>query len=193
MNNPQEYNSHLSRDGTSECVEDIYRENHAFLRDKIRCLQCERNDMDDVFQDFFLSLLCNPIPQEMTKHRGYLYRILQRDIIDRARKKKSHRNKKSQYVAYFKMQIKAGYKPEEITEEPLLSHKYTLIINIIQQHLPSRLSRALLLRYRYDYTHREIAEEMRISNSSARRYVCVGLRQLRKQLKQREVYELCRI
>ena len=45
---------------------------------------------DDLFQDFFLSLMCKPIPPDVKNIRGYLYRAITNDIRDAARRVKRY-------------------------------------------------------------------------------------------------------
>ena len=109
-----------------------------------------------------------------------------------ARRKKNSNNRLRQFVEYCKINNKADDEVTELFRRREILQKYTIVIGIIQKYLPSRLSMALLLRYKHSYTYKKIADEMQIDVASARRYICVGIKRTQKLLKEHGLYQQCR-
>jgi len=57
-----------------------------------------KSDVDDIFQEFFLSLVRRPIPANIENVKGYLRRAIKNDIIDAAKKAKKHRMRDRVYT-----------------------------------------------------------------------------------------------
>ena len=53
---------------------------------------------DDIFQDLFVSVVKNPIPSGIENVRGYLYRAIANDIIDRLRRTMNHQEAVQMYA-----------------------------------------------------------------------------------------------
>lgn len=197
MSNILTANNNQSDDSVSAQVEHIYNEHHSIMHKKIRSLQFSRNDHEDVLQDFFLMLLSKPIAPALANSRAYLCRVLQNDLIDTIRKEKCAQKRIASYYEYYRMRHEDEYTQDNIIELKesiiLLLQKYDLAINVIQIFLPPRLATALLLYYQDSHTYKQIAQELSITQYSARRYVSMGLKELRVQLKARGLLKLLRI
>ena len=134
---------------------------------------------EDLYQDFFLSLVSNPVPQDVRNIKSYLYKSLKNDVIDAGRRTERYRNLKSGYAEYTGYVINKkssgnAFNSEERTDE---------IFELIGGNLKPSEARAITLRYKKDRSIGEIAKEMNVKKESVSRYICVGLDKLRRLLK----------
>jgi RNA polymerase sigma factor (sigma-70 family) len=133
---------------------------------------------EDLYQDFFLSIVSNPVPADVRNIKSYLYKSLKNDVIDASRRTERYRNMKSGYAehtGYFinKKSSRNAFNNEERTDE---------IFELIGGNLTPSEARAITLRYKKDCSIGEIAKEMNVKKESVSRYICVGLTKLRQLL-----------
>ena len=79
--------------GTQQQVDlatQIFDEHGAAIRAMIRRHVNKREDEEDIFQNLYLSLVCNPIPSPLTNTLAYLNTVIKNDVIDAARRRKSY-------------------------------------------------------------------------------------------------------
>jgi len=65
----------------------IITEYENFIRSIIRLHTKNKISEDDLFQDFFLSLVARPIPTSIEDIKGYIYKAILHDVADTNRKK----------------------------------------------------------------------------------------------------------
>lgn len=133
---------------------------------------------EDLYQDFFLSLVSNPVPPDVRNIKSYLYKSLRNDVIDAGRRTERYRNLKNGYAEY------AGYVINKKTSRnAFISEERTdEIFELIGGNLKPSEVRAITLRYKKGRTIGEIAKEMNVKKESVSRYICVGLTKLRRLL-----------
>jgi RNA polymerase sigma-70 factor (ECF subfamily) len=120
-----------------------------------------RDQADDIFQDFFLSL----------------YRAINNDIADatrRVQKYRAHINKYSQKITY---SINKSNSKNALEEEQI-----NRMFDIIKEQLPRSSAQAIILRYRDGQNTREVAEKMGVKSKSISRYISTGLKKIRQHL-----------
>ena len=61
-------------------AEKIFEEHGDFIHSIIRFNVNNKVEAEDVFQDFFLSLISKPIPEEVQNLRGFLYRVVSDNV-----------------------------------------------------------------------------------------------------------------
>jgi len=136
----------------------------------------DHSNADDLFQDFFLSLVHKPIPPKATNVKAYLYRAIRNDVLDAARRAKKYRARIHKYAQY-RTCSPAQRNPENILIQAEQAQK---MLQIAQQHLPPHEAEALMRRYRHDQNTANAAQTMHISKRSFSRYVCTGLQKVRQ-------------
>lgn len=146
---------------------------HAVLRFHVR----NAAEVDDLFQDFFLSLISKPIPKEVQNVRGFLYRVLSDKVKDRIRRIKRYHARIYRYAEYCRRDVKDG--PENAVIDVEETEK---MFRLIQRHLPRKEALAVTLRYKNHQDTKEIAEEIGVKPRSVSRYVSVGLKKLRQAI-----------
>ncbi|MCL5280344.1 MAG: hypothetical protein M1376_10610, partial [Planctomycetes bacterium] len=56
------------------------------------------DEEDEVYQNLYLSLVCNPPPQPLDNVAGYLNTVIRNDIIDAVRQRRNRRQIISRYM-----------------------------------------------------------------------------------------------
>ena len=135
--------------------------------------------IDDIFQDFFLSLVRKPIPQDVKNIKGYLYRAITNDIIDatrRVNKYSYHMHKYHEYPNHFINRRT----PENAFIDVEETNK---MFGLIKGRLTNSQYQAMALRYGTDHSIKEVAEKMGVKSTSVSRYISIGLKKIRQSLK----------
>jgi RNA polymerase sigma factor (sigma-70 family) len=143
---------------------------YTVIRYKVR----DKAMADDLFQDFFLSLVSNP-PSDDRNIKGYLYRAIINDIVDNARRIDRYQAQLQRYSEHL-MRSVAGENPENVLVE---AEEMDKIFSVIERRLQNSEARAVTLRYVKDYKIKDVAAEMKINNTAAWRYITGGLKKIR--------------
>ena len=147
---------------------------HAIIRRKVK----NEAQADDLYQDFFLSLVFRPIPASVQNVKSYLYKAITNDITDAFRQAQRHQILISRYAEHFN--YRASEKgPENAFIEVEEMRKF---FELIKKQLPNSQARAITLRYKNSYDIKKVAEKMKVNKNSVIRYVSVGLKRIRQFL-----------
>lgn len=157
----------------------LFMEYGDFIRAIIRCQVKNETKVDDLFQDFFLSLIANPLPADVRNIKGFLYRAITNDIINAVQRAKNYQNKMLKYGKRFNHSI---YKktPEQVVID---AEETNRMFELIEMRLRRSEAQAITLRYRNNYNIKEVAMKMNLSSGSVRKYIYVGLSKIRQFLK----------
>ena len=150
-----------------------------FIRLMIHLQVNDKNSEEDIFQNFFLSLVAHPIPANIDNIRGYIYIAILHDVTDC--KRKQHRN-----ITFMKKYLKKmKNRINKITplDALLIDEEKNRMYELIKEKSLEVEYNAISLRYRDGYSIQKVAEEMGVKNSSARRYISKGLKRVRGYLK----------
>ncbi len=157
----------------------------AIVRDIIRFHTNNDCDADDIFQDFFLSLVNKPVPLSIKNIRAYLYSAVKNDVFDAIRRSKNYRRRLLQYSQCFKYTV-TRENPQSIM---LQAEEIQKLFDLAEERLTTRETEAVLQKYRCGLNTSQAAEEMGINTRSFDRYVCVGLRKLSESVSRKEPVE----
>jgi len=138
----------------------------------------DKNLAEDVYQDFFLSLVSRPITPDVRNIKSYLYKSLTNDIIDAGRKTERYHNLKNVYAEHTNYVVNKKRSRNALTNEGRTDE----IFELIGGSLTPSEARAIALRYKKGRSIGEIAREMNVKKESVSRYLCVGLTKLRRLL-----------
>ncbi len=157
----------------------LFMEYGNFIRAVIRCQVKNETQVDDLFQDFFLSLIVNPLPADIQNIKGYLYRAITNDIMNAAQRAENYQNKMLKYSKRFNHPI---YKktPEQVIID---AEETNRMFDLIEKRLRRSEAQAITFRYRNNYNIKEVAMKMNVSYGSVRKYIYVGLSKIRQLLK----------
>ena len=88
-----------------ECAEKIFAEYGDFIRMVIRYKVGNNSQVDDLFQDFFLSLVSKPPPADVRNIKNYLYKVVTNDIVDASRRVEKYRARMHKYAEHYNYPI----------------------------------------------------------------------------------------
>ena len=138
-----------------------------------------KSHVDDIFQDFFHSLVAKPIPDNVKNIKSYLYKAICNDIVDTQRQVERYKTQVKKYRERYNFSINNSEPENALIKDEQLKKMF----NLIKGQLTSSQSQAIALRYGKNHTLQEVAEQMGVKSTSVSRYICTGLRKMRKSFK----------
>ncbi len=165
--------------GDVDHAAEIFAEYGVFIRTVIRFHVKSETQAEDMFQDFFLSLVYKPVPQNVKNIKGYLYRAITNDIVDSARRVERYRNHMHKYSKHL-----VDHPINERTPEDAFIHveETNKMFELIKGWLRNNEFQAIALRYKDHYNIKDVAKKMDVKRTSVSRYISEGLRKIRKFL-----------
>jgi RNA polymerase sigma factor (sigma-70 family) len=157
---------------------DIFAKYGAQIRAIIHFHITDKSKIDDIFQDFFLSILHKPVPEGIQNIEGYLYKAVTNDVIDAVRRTKSYRDRIHRSAEYRKYSI-VYEDPQNIV---IQAEERQKMFQLIERLLPPREAEAVIERYGYDRSIGDASTRMHVNKRTFSRYLCMGLKKIRKFL-----------
>ena len=165
-----------------ERAAEIFDEYGDFILTVIR-YQVNNDDLaEDLFQDFFLSLVSKPLPAGVKNVKSYLYRAITNDIVDASRRVENYHKFLHKYSCNLDFSINKS-KPENALIDVEQINK---LVKIIKGWLPHSEAEAINLRYKHNHSIKEVAEKMNVDKRSVSRYLSAGFSKVREILKIRQ-------
>jgi RNA polymerase sigma factor (sigma-70 family) len=161
-------------------VAKIFEEHADFIFEVIRRKSRDELQANDLFQDFFLSLIARPVPRGVQNIRGYLYKAIINDIVDAARRVDRYHNLVRKYAQACGNGIEWGPEGNLVKAE-----ETEKMFELIERRLKYREAHAVTLRFKKSYEINQIAREMGVDNRSVRRFIFRGLNKIRDYVKVR--------
>lgn len=157
----------------------VFEEYGDFIHTVIHYKVKNEAQADDLFEDFFLSLVSNPPPPVLQNIKGYLYRAITNDIIDSTRRVEKYQLHIRRYTENLERSA-TEKRPEKVLIE---AEEIDKMLKLIKKRLQDDEAQAIILRYRNNYKIKEIASEMDINYKATWRCISEGLRKIQKFLK----------
>lgn len=174
------------REASEEIRNNVQRASEIFdsysnmIRAMIRSFVKVESDVDDIYQNLFLSFVRRPMPSNMLDIdiRRYLYRAIRNDVLDASRQAKNRQAQIGKYAQWHTLCTccEAQKGPEVIVAR---TEEIRKIFQITEDQLPLHEAEAIAHRYRHDRSTRDAARIMRVKQRTFSRYLCVGLRRVR--------------
>lgn len=161
--------------GSVEAAARVFAEHGTFIRAVIRFQTDDESHVEDLYQEFFLKLVCKPLPQQLDNVRSYLYRAITNDVLDAARRQQSY----LYYLKKYSKKIRISVNKKTPRNAFLETEESDSLFSLLARQLTQRQSQAVTMRYRDNYSLSEIAAEMGIARQTARRHLSSGIRRLR--------------
>jgi RNA polymerase sigma factor (sigma-70 family) len=165
------------RDNVNTAFE-VFAEHSNFIRAVIGSRIKNQAQADDIFQNFFLSLVHKPVPEGVKDVKSYLYKAIINDIIDAARKVERYQALVHRYSEQLSFSINT-ISPENAFN---IKEETDKVFELIKGRLRKSELRAVTLRYCNSMDTNEVAARMGVKNGTVRRYISVGLAKVRKFL-----------
>jgi RNA polymerase sigma factor (sigma-70 family) len=157
---------------------EVFSQYGDFIRSVIQFKVKDPNLVDDVFQDFFLSLAAKPIPMDVCDIKNYLYRAVINDSLDEIRRVDRYHTQISRYSKIIKIPVNKDLPENALIEKEEMEKAFKMVENI----LPSSEAQAVILKFKSDNDLGEASKQVGLSKRTVSRYVSVGLGKLRKFL-----------
>jgi len=137
------------------------------------------NKANDLYQDFFLSLVSRPVPAHVQNVNSYLYKAIQNDIIDAGRRIQKYQTLMNKYAQYADFSINKNSSVNALD----IKGQTDRIFKLIGGQLKPTEAKAIILRYKYNHSLEQVAQKMNVKKESVSRYVCTGLNKIRQSLR----------
>lgn len=157
---------------------DIFAEYGGFIYNVIYSKTRNKAQTDDLYQDFFLSLVSKPPPVDIKNIKSYLYKAITNDIVDANRQVQRYQALMNKYADNLNLSINKPDSTDASTDEGSIKKVFSLI----RGHLSPVEAKAITLRYNDNRSNEEIAKEIGAKKESVSRYICVGLKKIRQIL-----------
>lgn len=165
---PQETSEQVAR------TERLFAEHHDYIRATIGHFISDSDEGDDVYQDLFVYFVRKPISPDIVNLEAYLYRV----ILDRVRDRKRSQTRYCRHVETYARQV--TQKKEQPVEVTIPNAQAQELFDLLDVHLKKNEAAAILHCYKDDLEIAEAARKMNIHPRSLSRYLCVGLKKIRK-------------
>ncbi len=131
---------------------------------------------DDLFQDFYISLVAKPIPEKIINIKSFLYKAIINHLSSSSKRIRAYEKKIQNYQKNFDFIVN---KMESTSALLIREESNNDIFEVIKKNTPKKKYMAIVLRYRDGYSIKEVADKMGIKYSSVTRYLSTGLRKIR--------------
>ena len=154
----------------------VFDEYGDYIRAVIRFRVKDESLVEDLYHDFYLNLVNNPIPDDVKNVKSFIYKIIVCDIVDEIRKIQRHKAKLQVYAEYHQSHTAKEMSPKNNSET------IEKITQEIKKQLTLTEAKAIDLRFNQNCDVQETAEKMGVKPRSVSRYMSVGLSKLKKVL-----------
>ncbi len=142
----------------------------------------DKSKADDIFQDFFVSIVRKPIPSGVQDIRAYLYTAVTNDVIDVSRQIKNHQDHVQKYAECRKHFVI----PEDPQNTAIQTENTKKMFQLIESRLPKRQAEVIIQRYGYGLSTTDTAEKMNSNKQIISRYLSVALKKMREFVPENE-------
>jgi RNA polymerase sigma factor (sigma-70 family) len=161
-----------------DAAAEIFIQHWDFIYAVIRFKVIDEGQVDDLFQNFFLSLVSKPPSPDVKNIKGYLYKAIINDIIDNVRYNERYQRQKYNYAEHLRYSIN-----DRSSESTVMnSEEIKKMIECIDKKLEYNEAKAINLRYKNNYKLKEVAAVMGVNNTAAWRYISKGLSEIKRIL-----------
>ncbi len=173
----QQYrNDNSETDPAVQAASELFLRYGTFIRAVIRFQARNEFQEDDLFQQFFLSLVSRPMPANVENVKSYLYRAIANDIVDSARRKARRRRHFEKLAQEFRNSIHKRVPSHAILGEESDNAAFVCLT----RQLCRREAEAVTLRYQDNRSISEIADLMGVDQRTVSHYLAAALRHLRR-------------
>jgi RNA polymerase sigma factor (sigma-70 family) len=142
----------------------------------------DKNLTEDIFQDFFISVVENPIPPDIEDVMGYIYKAVVHDAIDRTRRARIRREGVRSYAQYLRDNV-AQQEPQNVV---IIAEEVERMYQLIESRLSPRHLRALRQRYGIGRTASCTDAKLKIDERSVSRYLSEAIKIMQRLVLQSE-------
>jgi RNA polymerase sigma factor (sigma-70 family) len=160
----------------------IFDEYGALIYAVIHLQVNNKSDIDDIYQNLFLSLIHKPIPSHIQNTMGYIYKAITNDVIDCTRRRRAYKDAISRYAKCVRCDT-VQKDPEKVA---IQTEETQRIFRLIETRLPRHEAQAITKQYGQGRDPSDAARRMHVSRRTLSRYICTGLKKLRQFINESE-------
>jgi RNA polymerase sigma-70 factor (ECF subfamily) len=136
----------------------------------------DKSTTDDIFQEFFVSIVRRPIPTDINDIRAYLYRVVTNDVIDTSRHTKNCQGHIERYVERRQYRV-VQEDPQDIV---IQAEEAERMFRLIESRLPEREAEVVVQRLGNGLSTTDTAERMQLDKKSVSRYLSMAMKKMRR-------------
>jgi RNA polymerase sigma factor (sigma-70 family) len=156
----------------------VFSEHGDFIRAIIRHKIKDESTAEDIFHDFFLSLVSRPMPADVRDIKSYIYRAIINDVTDHIRRLGRYQTLTHKCTDYSKMTVNNRLPEDALIEKEQIE----IMIELIKKRVTRNEYKAIASRYHDNLSIKEAAGKMNIDGRSVVRYISTGLRKVKRFL-----------
>jgi len=150
------------------------------IRAAIRFQAGDKLDHEDLYQEFYLSLVRRPLPEDVRDVRSYLYRAVLNYVTSVLRQQRNDSQRLRKYVEETEISINNEPAGDAFIVEE--DEQRNVVVARLAGQLQERLAQAFVLKYRDDCSILEIAVRMGVNRRTVSRYLSESVHKLRRRL-----------
>ena len=135
----------------------------------------DQSRANDIYQDFFISLVRKPIPSHIQDVRGYLYKAVTNDVIDSSRRVRNRQNNTQKYAYVYKHCI-SQKNPHDLM---IHDEETERMLRLIKNHLPRRETGVFLMRRSEGLNTAATARKLSLTKRTVSRYLSIATKKIR--------------
>jgi RNA polymerase sigma factor (sigma-70 family) len=155
----------------------IFHEYGGDIRKIIRFKVKDESLAEDLYQDLYLSLVSAKLPPKIKNMKRFLYRAITNDVISVARRTRRRNELMKLYSQDYRATELAEGGPDE---RMMRDERKDVVFQQLEEHLCPSEYQAVLWRFQRDGNNQEAAKDLGVKKESFIRYLCTGLKKLRK-------------
>ena len=157
-----------------DAAAEVFAKHGDFIHTAIRYLVNNETQADDLFQDFFLSLVSKPLPPNLRNIKGYLYRSIKNDFFAAIRRTKNRQDRVQEHVERRKYRI-IQEDPENIV---IRAEEAEKMLQKIDLRLCKHEAEVIVQRYVYSRGIADMAEKMHVDKRTVSQYLSLAMKKL---------------
>jgi RNA polymerase sigma factor (sigma-70 family) len=168
----------LQLNKTDYSAAEIYKKYSKFVRGVINYRVKNEALADDIFQDFFLHLVANPLSKDIKFIEEYLFQTVMNFIVTSLRRSAEYQGRLNRYVQqrrYVNRQSAPDARIINVEEAQKM-------FELIELVLPNFQATAVKRRYKDECDIHEVSETMGVDIKSVSRYISAGLGRIHRVL-----------
>ncbi|MHC4323512.1 MAG: RNA polymerase sigma factor [Planctomycetota bacterium] len=142
----------------------------------------DKSRADDIFQEFFMSIVHKPIPAGIEDIRAYLFKAIKNDVIDVSRQTKCHKDHIQKYAEC----RKHFAVPQDPQNTAIQVENTKKMFQLIESRLPKREAEVIIQRYGQGLSTKDTAVKMDVNKKIVARYLTTALRKMREFVPEKE-------
>lgn len=171
------------REGESPDLQQRVAEANEFFQRYESCIRSiidyvarDQDGAEDLYQDFYLSIVKKPLPDGIEDVEGYLYRTLVNRVRGQRRKAVRYRESLRRYAGVQDDQTVQN----DVAEDVAKVEEANALLDVAQKVLGRREYEAIRMRYYEGHGRTDVGKRLGLKSNTISRYIWAGIEKLRR-------------